>query len=68
MMFITNEIKFYDQQELHQSHDQNSMQGNLHTSLWDVTVLPPNSIFPYIHPTTQQAILFIGMLVLVSVS
>jgi hypothetical protein len=45
------------------------MQENLHTSLWDVTLLnPPHSAFPYIHPTHKHAILFIGMLVLVSMS
>ena len=49
-MFITNEIKFYDQQELHQSHDQNSMQGNLHTSLSDVTLLPPQQHIPLYSP------------------
>jgi hypothetical protein len=55
-MFITDKINFYDQQELHQGHYQNSMQGNLHTSLWDVTLLPsPYSVFPYIHPTTHTS-------------
>jgi len=39
MMFITDKINLYDQQELHSGHDQNSMQGNLHTSLEDVTLL-----------------------------